>query len=72
VADEDALDGIRVIRSDRGAHVVPDIDHKRQVLPGTLRVEIPPVEEVAGAPDSPSTHCVRAGRESFSTPRIEA
>jgi hypothetical protein len=44
---EDALNGIRVIRSDRGAHAVPDIDHKRQVLPGTVRVEVPPVNEVA-------------------------
>jgi hypothetical protein len=31
---EDALDGIRVVWSDRGAHAVSNVDHKRQLLLG--------------------------------------
>jgi hypothetical protein len=44
---ENALDGIRVIGSDRRAHEMSDIDHKGHILLGTLCIEVPPVKEVA-------------------------
>src|SRR5580693_3380502 len=44
---EDPGDGSRVVRSDRGAHTVPDVDHECDVLLRPLQIEVPPVDEVS-------------------------
>src|SRR5579883_760768 len=62
VLGEDALDRVRVVGGDRGAHGVADVEHESDVLPRAPHVEVPPVHEVARTPDPPLAHLVRAGQ----------
>jgi hypothetical protein len=61
VLGEDLFDDIRVVGRDRGSHTLAEVQDEGDVLVGPLRVEIPPVEEVSGAPDAPATYLVDAG-----------
>src|SRR4030095_6945377 len=59
VLRQDRLDGLRIVRSDRGVDPVPSVEDERKLLLGSVAIEFPPVHEVARAPEPPLPYSER-------------
>src|SRR5579863_4989632 len=62
---QDAFNAPGVVRRDRGPDVAAGVEHQRDVLVRSFGIEVPPLQEVAAAPEPPPPHLARARQRKF-------